>query len=166
MIRVRGAVNEDAGQLASRLRGSDLQEIQAVTSENPLSLLRQSIAWSNPCYTIIGEDTESLAIFGVVPDPCAEDVGRIWLLGSDELVSRHSYIFLRHSRKWIEKLHERYFTLWNYVDARNEVHIRWLKWCGFTLLRRIEEYGVERRPFYEFERVAGVTPAPPHRLDG
>ena len=166
MIRVRGAVTGDARRLASRLRGADLQEIRAVTREDPFDLLCQSIAWSNPCYTIVGEDAESLAIFGVVPDPCAEGVGRIWLLGSDDLVFRHSYIFLRHSRKWIEKLHERYPTLWNYVDARNEVHIRWLKWCGFTLLRRIEEYGVERRPFYEFERVAGVTPAPPRTVDG
>lgn len=155
---------EDADRLAGKLRQVDRREIQAATGEEPVLMLRQGISWSDPCYTIMTVTDQPVAMFGVVPDSHTPDLGRIWLLGSDELVG-YSHTFLRHSRKWIEKLHERYFTLWNYVDARNEVHIRWLKWCGFILLRRIEEYGVERRPFYEFERVAGVTPAPPRRLD-
>ncbi len=166
MIQVRAALDSDARSLVSRLRVADLQEIRAVTPEEPCSVLRQSIAWSNPCYTIVEADAESLAIFGVVPDASTEGVGRVWLLGSDDLFLSHSYIFLRRSRKWIEKLHEHYPTLWNYVDVRNEVHIRWLKWCGFTFLRRIEEYGVEQRPFYEFEKITGITPTPPRTSDG
>jgi hypothetical protein len=88
----------------------------------------------------------------VNPDPRQEDAGLIWLLGSDELV-RYSYVFLRQCRAWITKLHARYEILWNCVDARNEVHVRWLVWCGFTILETIEEYGVERRPFYGFASV-------------
>lgn len=159
MIVVRPAHIVDAAELALKLRQADLQEIKSAVGEDPLVLLEQSIAWSDPCFSIIGEGSNPIAIFGVVPDSCAADVGRIWFLGSDELI-HHSITFLRYSREWIDRLHERYPTLWNYVDARNEVHIRWLKWCGFAFLRRIEEYGVEQRPFYEFERVARVTPAP------
>jgi hypothetical protein len=164
MLRVRLWLPGDPDQLNSRLRVADLQEIQAVSREDSLTILKQSAAWSDPCFTIIDQKDIPIAIFGVVPDPLTVALGRIWLLGSNDIV-HNSATFLRHSRQWIEKLHERYPTLWNYVDARNEVHIRWLKWCGFTFLRRIEEYGVERRPFYEFERVAGVTPAPPSKSD-
>ena len=164
MLKVRAANMEDADRLAPVLRCGDIEEIKAAAGEMPIVVLKQGIVCSDPCYTIIDIDDSPLAVFGVIADSSRINVGRIWLLGSDSLV-QYSYTFLRHSRKWIEKLHQRYPTLWNYVDARNEVHIRWLKWCGFTFLRRIEEYGVERRPFYEFERVAGVTPAPPSNPD-
>ncbi|MGH9903554.1 MAG: hypothetical protein ACRD68_17245, partial [Pyrinomonadaceae bacterium] len=80
----------------------------------------------------------------------------VWLLASPEL-ARHPFFF-RHSRYWVEQLHERYRVLWNCVDVRNEVHIRWLKWCDFTFLRRIEEYGAGRMPFYEFTKVRGGDP--------
>ncbi|WP_438027644.1 hypothetical protein [Sorangium sp. So ce233] len=61
--------------------------------------------------------------------------------------------FLRNSRAWVDKLMDGYQTLWNVVDARNEIHIRWLRWCGFTILRTIENYGVEARRFHEFARM-------------
>lgn len=159
MLRVRVWQPGDADQLNPRLRVADLQEIQAVTGENSLKILRQCAAWSDPCFTIIDQKDIPIAIFGVVPDPVNAALGRIWLLGSDDMV-HNSTAFLRHSRQWIDRLHQRYPILWNYVDARNEAHIRWLKWCGFTFLHRIEEYGVERRPFYEFERVADITSPP------
>ena len=163
MIEIQPAIFGHADILSPRLREADLQEIKASVGKDPLVILKNGIAWSDPCYTII-DKVNPLAIFGVVPDLHTASVGRIWFLGSDELFN-HSYKFLRHSREWIDKLHQRYPTLWNYVDARNEVHIRWLKWCGFTFLRRIEDYGVERRLFYEFERVAAFTPLPPCKPD-
>ena len=151
MITCRLAKEEDAKELAPRLRSADLQEIKAVTGEEPLKALERSLAWSDPGHAITDEVDKVVALFGVIPDSEEENMGCVWLLGSDDLV-KHSVSFLRQSRKWVEKLHQRYDCLWNYIDARNEIHIRWLKWCGFTFLRRVEEYGVEQRPFYEFER--------------
>lgn len=141
----------DAEELASKLRRADIQEIKAATGEPPRIALENGIFWSDFCYTIVDKEDKPLAIFGTVPDPNLDDMGRVWLLGSDEL-SKHPLFFLRNSHKWIEKLHQRYTILWNYIDVRNEVHIRWLKWCGFNFIRRLEKYGVEQRPFYEFEK--------------
>jgi len=151
MPKVRPALLEDAAKLAPRLREADLQEIKANLGEDPLTVLKQGIADSDLCYAAVSED-EPIALFGVVPDTDDRDVGLVWLLGSDEL-TRHAVFVLRNSRKWVEILQQRYRILWNHIDARNELHIRWLQWSGFTLLRRIEQYGVEQRPFYEFERV-------------
>jgi len=152
MIDIRLAKGGDADDLAPKLREADLQEIQANLGEDPLIVLERGVAWSDPCYAIVDEEDRPLALFGAVPDPHRAEVGMVWLLASDELV-KHPFFVLRNSRKWIERLHRRYRVLWNFVDARNEVHIRWLKWCDFTFLRKVDAYGFEQRPFYEFERV-------------
>lgn len=157
LIKVRRACGDDAGELAPRLRAADLQEIEAAIGEDPLIVLERSIAWSDPCYAVVCEGDKPIALFGTVPEADDKNVGIVWLLASPEL-TRHTFFFLRNSRRWVERLHERYKVLWNCVDARNETHIKWLRWCDFTFLRRVEEYGVERRPFYEFTRARDDSP--------
>jgi hypothetical protein len=152
MLRIRQARLDDAGALADRLREADIQEIRANLGEDPLAVLKRSIVISVPCYTAADRQDSPVAVFGVAPDTHNRDIGMVWLLGSVELVN-HQVFVLRQSRKWVEELQRHYKVLWNCVDARNEVHIRWLKWCGFVFIRLIEEYGVERRPFFEFEKV-------------
>ena len=44
-------------------------------------------------------------------------------------LARHRLAFLRRCRDVVSRLAERYDTLWNYIDARNKVAIRWLAWC-------------------------------------
>jgi hypothetical protein len=152
MISVRPARWGDAADVAPRLRIADLQEVSASLGESPISVLEEGIAESDPCYAVTDKAGSVLALFGVVPQVGDEGVGRIWLLGSQELVAERFY-FARNSRLWVDCLQDRYSVLWNWVDARNEVHIRWLKWCGFTLTGVDETYGVEGRPFYEFKRI-------------
>lgn len=152
MIKVRPAVCKDAANLAPRLRKADLQEIKANLGLDPLILLDRGIKESDPCYSVVNESDTPLALFGVVPDTGDEEVGLVWLLASDEL-EHHPFFVLRNTRKWVDILHRQYRMLWNHIDARNEMHIRWLRWSGFTLLRRVEKYGVEQRPFYEFEKI-------------
>jgi hypothetical protein len=152
MIKLRPALLDDAAQLAPRLREPDLQEIKANLGAEPLLMLERGIAESNPCYAVVNKEDKPLALFGVVPDTGDADVGLVWLLASDEL-ARYPFFVLRNTRRWIDELQQQYRVLWNHIDARNELHIRWLQWSGFTLLRRVENFGVEQRPFYEFERV-------------
>ena len=84
-------------------------------------------------------------MFGVSKD------GAIFLLASNE-IKRIRFSFLRESRKVVDFLNTKYPILWNFVDCRNELHLRWLKWCGFKFLRKIK-YGVSQKPFYEFIRI-------------
>ena len=153
-ISVRPARPGDAATLAPRLRPADLREIEAAVGRDPLAVLRQGIARSEPSLAIVDQADRPVALFGVVPDPATEQVGQVWLLASDEL-ARHSLSFLRQSGEWVDRLHRRYRTLWNHVDARNELHMRWLEWCGFSRVGLIQEFGVQKRPFYEFERADG-----------
>ncbi|MFY0576309.1 hypothetical protein ACN28S_19855 [Cystobacter fuscus] len=156
MLTVRPARPTDAALLAPRLREADLLEIAAVTTEKPVELLERSIRCSVPCHAVLDEQGLLLALFGAAPDGRKPEAGLVWLLGSDEL-EKHAVTFLRQGLYWIERLHEHYSVLGNWIDARNEVHIRWLRWCGFQLIHRDESHGVQQRSFYEFVRIRGAT---------
>jgi hypothetical protein len=117
---------------------------------NPTVVLRRGVQASNPCHAVV-EGGAVLALFGVVPVARIPETGAVWLLASEDFAARSSFI-VRSSKAWIARLHERYRVLTNYVDARNEVHLRWLRWCGFDFVRRIERFGAMGLPFYEVRR--------------
>jgi hypothetical protein len=152
MVNVRRARTEDACVLARQLRLADLQELKAVTWEDPATVLERSIAQSSPCYAVVNKADEPLALFGAALQSCTLHTGIVWLLATTEFVE-HPVWILRNCRKWVAHLHQHYAVLGNFVDVRNEVHIRWLEWCGFKIIRLVEQYGIEQRPFYEFKRV-------------
>lgn len=151
---VRVASTADTQALAPRLRRADIAEIRAVSGEAPLQALERAVAWSDPCYAA-GREELAVALFGVVPDRSSATTraGRIWMLGADDIAT-YRFAVARLSRPWVARLQQRYHCLWNYVDVRNQLHIRWLDWCGFKLIERVAAYGHERRPFFLFERCA------------
>jgi len=147
---VRSAELADADALAPLLRPADRREIEAALAMSPAVVLRHGVWASDPCYAIVEEEAV-LALFGVVPAARNPEAGSVWLLASEGFAT-HGLVIARWSKAWVAKLHERYRVLGNYVDARNEVHLRWLRWCGFTVVRRIERFGVMGLPFYEVTR--------------
>jgi hypothetical protein len=138
----------DEYDLAPRLRQADLQEIQAASGLDPIQALREGAQKSVPSCTIIGNIGYAAGMFGVVPEG---DFGRIWMFGSDELTKPPlSRQFLRECRDFVNVMERPYLAIGNYIDARNMVHIRWLRWLGFTFIRRVPNYGFEQREFLEF----------------
>lgn len=154
MAEVRLATLEDAYSLAPRLRKQDVAEIAAYTGEDPFTALRDGLMFSTVCNALV-RNGKPIAMGGVgpLPIPGVKGVGAVWLLGSDEIADIQVE-FLRMSRGWVDAMHgSDYPLLMNFVDARNARHIKWLKWCGFTFLRKHAEFGVAKKPFYEFVRL-------------
>ena len=141
----RLSTHEDCHYLKDKLRYADIQEILANSGSTPYNVLLKGYVASEVCFTIVDTENIPVGMFGVSKE------GAIWLLASDEIY-RIRFSFLRESRKVIDFLNQKNPTLWNYVDCRNELHIRWLKWCGFKFLRKIN-YGVLQLPFYEFIKI-------------
>ena len=54
-----------------------------------------------------------------------------------------------------EKSSRRYPLLFNTVAEFQYAHIRWLRWMGFTFIRRWPHYGHAETPFLEFARLQG-----------
>jgi hypothetical protein len=151
-LRFRRAIPEDATRLGPRLRIADLREIQAVFAEDPIEVLLRGITISDPCFALTDDSDYPLAIFGVVPDLRDPETGVAWLLGSNAITELR-FFSGRNSRRWLERLHEKYRTLWNVAEASNASHLRWLEWCGFRRVRTVERNGLAHGLFYELESV-------------
>ena len=57
--------------------------------------------------------------------------------------------FAREAKRFIDSRTER--VLWNYVDKRNTVHIKLLKFLGFTFLEEVP-FGPNELTFIKFAR--------------
>lgn len=135
----------DECELSLRLRQADLREIEAATGQDPVDALREGAEQSVPSCTIIDHTGAIAGMFGATP------TGRVWLLGSDALIQNPlRRQFLRECRRYVDALP--YPLLHNVIDERNTVHVRWLKWMGFTFIRRLP-YGPQHLPFLEFVRI-------------
>lgn len=148
MGHARPATIQDAVAIIPKLREADRNEIRAVFGVTPEAvLLNPRNAW-----TMVAADGELVGMFGVEPYQPDPSVGQVWMVATTALKS-HQIEFLRTARVWIEKLHETYPVLGNFVDARNTLHIKWLRWMGFVFINRFEEWGFEQRPFLQFVRL-------------
>ena len=146
---MRMSTLNDVEYLAPRLRFEDKQEILSSVGLTPLDGLKKSFGNSTLCLTIVNPNGLPVAIFGIAD--LGGLVGGIWMLGTNDLANIQ-IAFLKECKKVIHLLNKKYKILWNYVDCRNEHHIKWLKWCGFIFLRKVN-YGVLQKPFYEFIRI-------------
>jgi hypothetical protein len=143
---VRRASEIDVEYLARDLRKEDAAEIKAAVGLSPIEGLMQSFRTSHRVWVAVDEEGP-WAMFGVGGKD--HIVGHPWMLAADRM-KRHAKTFIQQCPKWIEEMSKGVAILQNFVDARNTVHIRWLKWAGFTFADKPVIAGVERRPFFEF----------------
>ena len=143
---LRLANEDDCIYLAENLREDDYREIKAVTGLPPLLSLLTGLKSSQVPLVICDNQGKVVAMLGVVPNGL---IGSIWMVGTPDL-KRISVSFLKNCQDVFTVLKNNFSVLHNYVDARNELHIRWLKWMGFTFIKKHKHYGIEQLPFYEF----------------
>ena len=152
-IEVRPSSINDAVLFAPLLREADKQEMEAILGSpaNHEAALKYGIEVSYQPYTGF-IDGAPAAIFGVVPEPVKKNIGSIWMMGT-EAIPKNPVPFLRNSKVWMDKMFEPFELLWNTVDKRNTLHIRWIKWLGFNFIREIPQFGEQRLPFLEFAQI-------------
>jgi len=152
-VDVRFAEVEDADAIEPWLRPADYDELVAATGPDVLGQLREAVQLS---YGRLGRmaftaehDGEIVALFGFVPKGQLSDTAFPWMVGTAGL-ERIPGMLKRLTALYCGVTLAEYPLLVNYVDARNEVSIRWLKSVGFTLLAK-ERFGVAGLPFHRFE---------------
>ncbi len=155
---IREATLDDVYSVAARLRYGDLDELTALYGNTmpPAALLAASRVCSSMCRVGGLEGGKPLVIYGVAPMHGVEGVGVPWMLSTSEVERRDvARLALRHCAAAVEEMNAAYPLLVNYVDDRNTLSKRWLKWLGFKFVRRGNR-GVEQRPFIEFVRLNHV----------
>lgn len=143
MAHVRLSLEADIEDLEGRMRAADLVELKAHGVSAKLAL-RAGLVTSRPCYSIEHQG-RCIAMFGVTPDVTDAAIGLVWLLGSDEIQSISTQ-FLRESRRWLAEISTGYDLLTNVVHQDNHLHHKWLRFLGFSFVRR-------EAPFIEFARI-------------
>ncbi|WMM95236.1 hypothetical protein CRP114_gp37 [Roseobacter phage CRP-114] len=142
---------EDIDYVAPRLRQADYRECLASTGRRPRQVLLQSLDLGGTTLTLRAPNGGRLGLCGVVPSPL-ENAGIVCMCATDDIY-QYQTAFLRKSKAALDYLAGDYAVLYNCVDARNTVHMKWLRWMGFTFINKHEKYGAEKLPFYEFVRI-------------
>jgi len=138
-----------ADDLAPRLRHADADELRANGREPHAGLLRACLLSSQLDAIVVAG--RPLAIFGFAD--MGDDTACPWLLGSEDLVTTHRAWFIRHSPAIVSSGDHRWARFRNRVDARNSVHVRWLRWVGFRV-DPPEAFGPFDLPFHSIYREA------------
>ncbi len=157
MITMREATVADAIAVSPRLRESDRQEFIAALGYTPEVALPLGIASGDAWAMEVDGKVE--ALLGVSPVARHAYFGLVWMVTTD-VIFKHRRDLLRLTPGVLNMLHDRFPLLGNHVDARNDKHIAWLRRAGFSLLREVPDYGVERRPFIEFAKLRAEPCAP------
>jgi hypothetical protein len=151
-IFVRPATLADARDVAARLREEDRQEVLAAGGMDPRIVFPAQVLEGREVLAAGIEGGPPEILFGCDPVVGAPEVGVVWLVSTPVLYD-HPVEFVVTSRQLFQRFHERFRVLTNFVDERNVRHIKWLKWLGFIMVRRVERYGAQSRPFIEFASV-------------
>lgn len=144
-------VRDMAHDLAPHLRAADAGELRANGRQPLEGLLRCCDVSAQLSAITLG--ARPLALFGFAD--LGEGTGCPWLLGSDELVTDHRVWFLRHTPEIVSSGDHRWTRFWNRVDARNSLHVRWLRWAGFTV-DPPAPHGPYGLPFHPIHRTTAV----------
>tara|TARA_B100002019_G_scaffold139326_2_gene120023 strand:+ start:20153 stop:20611 length:459 start_codon:yes stop_codon:yes gene_type:complete len=149
-VHVRQSTQEDVEYLCDNLRPEDRAEVLA-SHGTTREALQTGFDESEECWTIIVTDTDEIAgIYGL--SEYDETMAIPWLL-TTPAIKKVWLPFLRGSRKWVEEANQKYPLLTNAVDADYTVAINWLRFVGFTFIKKHEKWGVGNKPFLEFVRI-------------
>jgi hypothetical protein len=143
----------DLHDVAARMRKCDQDEVLA-RGRTPLDSLLNGYLHGDGCWTwdINGRPE---AIYGVVRTSSSPNSAAIWLLGTDAIQANRR-LFIQQSPSRIAQISAPYDVVWNFVDSRNSLHVRWLKHLGFTFIRETTDVSIDGTLFYEFAKLTHV----------
>lgn len=151
MPYIKVSSHEDVKKLSKNLRKEDIEEIKANSNSNPYHALYTGVLYSHLPFTIMSDDDNPIMIMGVIPH--GKNLGMIWLLSSPE-IKNISIPFLRNCRGVLDLYLKTFPVLYNYIDARNTVHLKWLRWLGFNFIKVHNDFGYQNIKFIEFVKCA------------
>ena len=148
-LSTRDATMDDLYHVSNNMRDADIAEVYASSGRYPWEALLRGFKVSTLCKAIVVDDVP-IAIYGA--SETSKDVAAVWMLGTDDII-KYARPWLRQSKEAMDELHDVYPMLYSFVDARNEVHIKWLRWVGYTFVAEHKNYGHGQLPFYEIVRI-------------
>lgn len=148
-MRLRIATLADAAALAPHVRPADAAEVLAATGRPTLEGVEDSLRTSEAAWAL-ELDGELAALLGVAPGEDSLLAGPsfhvAWMITA-AAVDRHPAAFGRATRRIFRELLAVYPVLFQAIDARHLVALRWARWLGAEVLAAVP-FGPERLPFH------------------
>jgi hypothetical protein len=142
------------GPLALGMRDIDRLECR-IFGHSPKEALRLGLMASTIAWTAL-VDGKPVAMFGASTVSMLDNVGRPWLLMTDDAV-RHHKALLRFGRIYTDAIHRHYMQLENWVHVDNVAAIRWLSRLGFAVGGVDVIRGHPMRPFIRYSTLFSRT---------
>ena len=139
-----------ADYIGANMRQSDIDEVRASSAITSTEAMHFSLSLSTIAFCVESDTQGPCAMFGAAPGGLP-GLGVVWMLGT-EGIRKEGYSIAKQTRRYFDELNREYPVLWNYIDGRNSLSMRWLRWGGFELLAEHPEHGPEGRPFFTFAR--------------
>ena len=131
-----------AVEVACNLRPDDRREVVEGHGHDPMDIVPSAI-YSGFCVSFTAPNGKTAGLAGI------EEDNSVWMLCTPA-IHDHPIWFARACKRFIDAREEP--ILWNWVDKRNTVHIKLLRFLGFKFLRE-ENFGPNNLPFINFCRV-------------
>lgn len=138
MIRVVPATPAHVARVANALRPIDRVEAEAFGTDAK-TMLRRTLANADEAWTAF-HDGAPFAMFGVSTVSLVEWTGRPWFVGSEKVLSCARQL-LTGGPGFIDRWHDRFRYLENWVSADNAEAIRMLRRWGFVVESEPVEFG-------------------------
>ena len=137
--------------ISRAMRLSDQREIYASHRHSPHEALCNALARTSLAWTVLLGETPVM-MFGAAPE--ASLLGRggvVWMLGTDAIAPLGRRM-VRQAPCFIARMHWHYPYLHNYAHAENRAALAFLRFCGFTVEKEPQPYGLGNELFYHFWR--------------
>ena len=156
---ITAAQNDHPAILAGRLGEMDKLEIE-VYGLSSLEGMQLSYATAEKCWSGIYDDRIILMVgvgsleklFPKIPKEDTEGVGIPWMLGTGNYKGCQK-TFLRLSKVIKEEMHQMFPILRNFVAVENIIAVNWLKWLGFKMVEKRDNFMNSGRDFYLLESI-------------
>jgi hypothetical protein len=149
-VEIRKATEEDAAELAARMRPEEVAEVYAMGGVSPLEAITESLRSSDEAWSLL-LDGVLACTWGVAPlknTMLGGKSGVAWLL-TTPLIERQPKTFWKACIFELHDLLGRWDELVNDIDARHVKAVRWAKRLGFKL-DEARPFGFLRLPFHRF----------------
>lgn len=138
---------EMVNSMKGKFRSIDRMEVRAMSNKDIDISVQEAFEKSELCWCVFLKD-EPVIVFGVTNYSLLSLRGSVWLLGTDKMRLLKTSIG-KKSKYFVGKMFDHFDYLENWVDKRNKLSIKWLKWIGFNI-DPAKSVGHEGRPFHHF----------------
>lgn len=146
-IRTEPCEEHHVNRIIESLHSGNIAEFKALTGSSDKKELMESVSLSDEVYAVMVDDKVA-AIFGLRELSKLTKRAYPWLVCS-ELINEYGITFLKHFKKMMKSMQERFNALECIIYSENTEVVKMLEWVGFKILDEVYPGVDDSAKFYK-----------------